>query len=120
MKKKVKVVLVVLVLLLGLKLYFSLEMHFPFYPYIDIIFTKDFSWEKFNKVEIGMPKEQVKNILGEPLDEHNYGSNDPNYICGRYSTDGKLWPYADFSYYLVQTCFKDGVVESKTVTEFNN
>ncbi len=120
MNKKVKIVLAILVLLLGLKLYSSLEMHFPFNPYVDTIFAKDFAWEKFNRVELGMTQEQVEAILGKPLDKHNYGSNNPNYICWRYSTDGKLWPYADFSYYLVQTCFKNGVVESKPVTEFNN
>lgn len=120
MNKKVKIILAILVLLLGLKLYSSLEMHFPFDPYIDTIFANDFSWKKFDKIEVGMTQKEVRDILGEPLNKYNYGSNDPNYICWRYSTDGKLWPYADFSYYLVQTCFKNGIVESKSINEFYN
>ncbi len=113
-------VLVLLFLILGLKLYSSSEMHFPFNPYIDTIFAKNFSWDKFNKVEIGMTQEQVRTILGEPLDKTNHDRNNPSYNCWKYSTDGKLWPYADFSYYLTQICFKEGIVESKPVTEFNN
>jgi hypothetical protein len=117
MKKKIKIFLGVLILLIGLRLYSSSEIHFPLSPYIDTVFADNFSWEKFDKVKEGMTQEQVKSILGEPLDRSNYGINNPDGICWRYSKDGKLSPFADFSYYLVQVCFKDQVVESKPVTE---
>jgi len=120
MKRKIKIILTILILLLGLKFYSSSEMHFPLNPYIDTIFAKGFSWEKFKKVEIGMSQEEVKTMLGEPLKITDYEGSIPGYVCWKYSTDGKLWPYADLSFYLVQICLTDGAVVSKPVTEFNN
>ncbi len=113
MNKKVKILLVVVLLGLAAKIYSSSEMHFPFYPYIDTIFAKDFSRDTFNQVEKGMTQEKVKTMLGEPFDKTTYD-------CWKYSTDGKLSPYADFSWYLFQVCFKNGVVDRKPINEFND
>jgi outer membrane protein assembly factor BamE (lipoprotein component of BamABCDE complex) len=119
MKKHVKLILISLLILLVIKTYSSLEMSFPFYPYIDTIFTKDFSWNNYNNITKGMRQEEVRALIGEPLLKRNYGS-DPKDECWRYTTDGKLQPYADFSWYSVQVCFKDGVVDTKPVNEFND
>lgn len=85
-------------------------MSFPSDPYIDTVFSEDFSFEKFGRVTVGIREEQVKNIIGEPIVKQ--GS------CWNYTANGKASPYADFSYYLYQICFKEGRVESKPVHEF--
>ena len=96
--------------------YSRLEMPFPLYTYIDTIFADEFSWDKFRKVNAGMSKDEVKAVLGKPLREATYSP----YECWDYSTDGKVYPYADFSWYSVKVCFDDEFVESKFVNEFRD
>lgn len=94
-------------------IYSRSEAKFIFYPEIDTIFASGYSKDKFDAVQVGTPQELVVQMLGEPFSK--------NGSCWQYSKDGKLWPYADFSYFLYQICFtKNGIVESKPVIEFNN
>lgn len=118
---KVLIVWMVCLVLVGIALVHSFMfsgLHFSPYPFIDTVFASDFTWEKFDFVESGMTKKQIKGTLGEPLSKSEYGFLDPGGECWQYSDDGKLWPKADFSYYLVQVCFRNGVVENKPVNEF--
>lgn len=96
MKRLLTGILIVF-LLLALRIYAVSETHFPPNPYIDTIFAKGFSWEKFKAVEIGMTQSEVRHLLGDPLNTHN--NNDKSggeNACWSFSTDEKLWPYADF------------------------
>lgn len=118
MLKKFLIALFVLFVIFLIWLYFNASNHFIFDPYIDTIFSEGFSEEKFHQVNSGMSKDEVLALLGEPL-SRDYWGNNPK--CWQYSTDGKVWPYADFSYYLFQICFNDrGLVEYKTAFEFFN
>ncbi len=118
MKKAIFISIAVILIVIIVRIYFSSELHFPFNPYIDTIFTKNFTIEKFDKITPKMSQDDVKNILGEPL--HRDSNEDSKTDCWQYSTDGKLYPYADFSYYLFQVCFNKNKVESKNVNEFLN
>jgi hypothetical protein len=114
--KKVIILVIFLIIAAALRLYSTSEMHFPLNPYIDTIFTKDFTIEKFNTVNKGMSKEEVQKLLGEPL----YSNNSREMTCNFYSTDGKVEPFADFSFYSFVVCFKGDKVDSKNVNEFFN
>jgi len=98
-------------------LYTQSELRFIFYPEIDTIFAPGFSQQKFSQIEAGMTKQEILDILGEPL---NIMGEHPALVCWQYSTDGKLWPYADFSYFLYQVCFQNNLVASTPVYEFSN
>jgi|SRR3990167_10052880 len=89
------------------------ELRFIFFPEIDTTYATEFTHEKFESIKQDMDKDEVLDILGQPL----YKSNNS---CWHYSTDGKLWPYADFSYFDYVICFKDENVIIATVNEFNN
>lgn len=113
-KKKFWIIIVFLFLaLVILNIYRYSELTFFPYPEIDTVFTKKFSWNKFNKVKVGMSKYEVRNILGEPYEIFNFG-----YECWRYSQDGRVYPYADFSWFSVSICFEGDLVNSKPVNEF--
>jgi len=116
MTKKLFTIGALAVLLICLKIYLYSEMHFLFYPYIDTKFSKGFLWENFNKIAPGAEKEKVLSLLNEPLEK--FKANE--FECWFYSTDGKLWPYADFSYYRVEVCFRGDKVEFTQINEFNN
>lgn len=98
--------------------YTQFENHFIFYPYIDTIFAKDFSVEKFNLIKKGMAESEVSAILGEP--RYINTKIAPYEACWSYSGDGKVSPYADFSWYHYSVCFNDGKVSVKGVEEFFN
>ncbi len=116
---KIYILIGISLILLVAILYSRSEQPFPFYPYIDTIFSKDFTWGKFEKVQEGMSREEVIQLLGQPLSKHDWG-NPPTRKCWQYSKDGKLEPIADFSWYLAQVCFTKGRVDSKPVTEFGD
>lgn len=117
--KNLFIIFIVIILLLAIILYSHSEAHFPFYPYINTTFSKNFTWNKFNKVTPGMKKENVLNILGNPLRKFNSGVKDP-IECWEYSSDGKLQLLVDFSWYSVKVCYTNDIVSSKPIDEFND
>ena len=125
-KKNIFIVIFIIILLIIIcfltnKSYLFSEAHFYPYPYIDTKFSKDFSWKKFNSIKHGMSQTHVMDILGEPISKNMSRTEKVSNIeCWQYSTDSKAWPYADFSYYLIQVCFEDNAVESKPISEFRN
>lgn len=120
MSKTIKYLLIIAACLTLLRLYSISSLNFPFYPYIDTIYSKDFSWDKFRKISNGMSESEVVSIIGEPLSKTIQDNMNANDTCWQYTTDGKLWPYADFSYYQAQTCLSNGIVTNSTVYEFAN
>ncbi len=111
-------VITIILLVLCLSFYKSSESPFPLYPFIDTIFAKDFSWEGYNAIKTGINKSDVKSLLGEPVGKFTPWTMEPHKTCWMYSTDGKLWPYADFSWFQVLVCFNNEKVESKVVHEY--
>ncbi len=109
------------------------EGHYDKDPYIDTIFAKDFTPQKFDLVEKGMTELQVTELLGEPYTHDAFGFRNPDNInevimpndsrveeCWRYSTDGKLGENGDTSWYSFLVCFKESKVSEKQANEFND
>ncbi len=115
MKRKIKILGIILFGLIFIYLYSRSSLGFPFYPYIDTIFAKNFTFEKFDSVKMGMSKEEVLEIMEEPMLKSNPGNE-----CWWYSGDGKLWPYVDFSWYQYLICFKEDKVIAKPINNFND
>lgn len=75
-------------------------------PYIDTEFAKDYTPDKFDKIELGMTKKQVIKIIGRPLIIEPC-FNDSLIMNHVYSSDGKLLKqrkadvrdYDDFAWY---------------------
>lgn len=125
--------IIALILLIKFFNYIQLygEMHYDKDPYIDTIFAENFSPDKFGKVDKAMTKDQIIELLGEPITHDAFGIRnlddinqivmpyDPRYQdCWRYSTDGKLGEKGDTSWYSFIVCFKDDKVSEKQVNEF--
>lgn len=120
----------------GIPIYRSplhMEGHYDQDPYIDTIFAKGFTPEKFEQIEVGMPKDKVILLVGEPLTHDAFGirnSEDIHQIvmpddprvqdCWRYSSDGKLAGNGDASWYSFLICFKDDIVLEKQANEFSD
>jgi len=58
-------------------------------PYLDTKFAEKYTPEKFNKIKIGMSLDEVKEIIGEPLQPGKSYNNSPKVYFG-YTSDGKL------------------------------
>lgn len=94
--------------------YTQFENHFIFNPHIDTRFTEGFTLKDFNSVEVGMNKNQVIELLGEPFTKNSVSSVPE---CWVYSGDGKAKPFADFSYFSYQVCFEGDLVDRVTEEE---
>lgn len=100
---------------------FGESTHFLF-PLIDTKFTKGFSEEKFESIEKGMTKEQVKDILGEPFnvlpkvdDGRGFSDHFVIYECWSYSQDNAFLLF-DFSWQWYRVCFsEDGLVRATPI-----
>jgi outer membrane protein assembly factor BamE (lipoprotein component of BamABCDE complex) len=73
-------------------------------------YTSGFSYAKFNTIKIGMPKYQVRRVLGDPL----YIAKD-YFECFSYSTQkpppSAIPPWDDFAWIDTKVCFdKNGKV----------
>ncbi len=91
---------------------------------IDTIYTADFTQQKFDQITVGMDKDQVHNILGEPFDKTvmNTTSSNPSQEWWQYSKSGKLG-FSDLNDFIggnyVRVFFdKEGKVTSKQVQVF--
>ena len=95
--RKVFQIIIPMLLLIVLVFYFILpilfiESYYPFYPHINTQFAKEFKIENFEKVNIGMSKTEVENLLGQPLffSQKTISSLQPdNSYISVYSSDGK-------------------------------
>ncbi len=85
----------------------------------DSEYTKEFSYEKFNRIQKGMIKEEVLNILDEPFYTWN-----PGYECMVYSrakpVGQTIQRYGDINWHHTYVCFKDGKVEVSGRNTFFN
>lgn len=90
----------------------------PWNPWIDTVTAQDFSDEKFKHIEAGMTMDEVKSILGEPLNTRGgllYGE-DKRWA---YTEDGKCF-WWDFAWEGREVVFNDGrVVWTKASTNYN-
>lgn len=69
-----------------------IESYYPFYPHIDTQFAKGFTIDCFEKVNNGMSKTEVENLLGQPLNfsQKTISSLQPkNSYISVYAFDGK-------------------------------
>jgi hypothetical protein len=89
--------------IITLYFFIGFENYNIFYPHIDTRFANDFSIENFDKVEIGMNKAQVKNLLGNPINSGESIGYTDDFIkkefifYEKYSTDGK-YEISDFAW----------------------
>jgi outer membrane protein assembly factor BamE (lipoprotein component of BamABCDE complex) len=95
---------------------FGLESYCPWNPYIDTVFPKSFIIDNLDKVEVGMEKSNVIELIGEPLSIHKsrtmadnenyyYSENETYY----YSEDGKA-KIGDWAWLQIRIQFQDNVV----------
>lgn len=71
-------VLLSFVLLIALFLY-HVESIWTFNPEIDTAFTPNFNKDKYQQVKVGMTKDEVLSLLGEPFESHLYASSTHNH-----------------------------------------
>jgi DNA phosphorothioation-dependent restriction protein DptG len=79
----------------------TVESYFYPYPEIDTEFAPNFSWNNFNQVQPGMSKEEVRQLLGEPV--HDIFSSDHYW---QYSKDNKFKIH-DFAWILAAVSFDE-------------
>jgi hypothetical protein len=70
------------------------ESYFVLYPSIDTEYAPDYTEEKFDEIQIGMSKDEVINMLGEPFIEDSTKNLDGVDLGFRYP-DGttEIWSY---------------------------
>lgn len=101
--KKVFIILTCLIgsVFLFFNLFWGLESKNFLFPHIDTHFSKDFSFDKWDRVRRGMTKDTVLQILGEPLGTTNEKQSPFRPSCATYemcySGDG-AWQYSDFAW----------------------
>ncbi len=116
MKKFLKVLFIIFLILLAL-IFLIRQI-----PEFNTEYTKEFSYQKFSKVEKGMTQYQVRQILGEP-----FKIWEPGWGCWKYSrgagkfnwiklgTPGKIIFDGSIT---AQVCFINDKVVEKDRTEF--
>jgi hypothetical protein len=87
---------------LGLRFLFAESYIAPF-PYLATAFSEDFTWQDYEKVNVGMPRQQVLDNLGRPVSSHRdwrggqyfLKSGVMDGVCDAYSYDGKsdIWRF---------------------------
>lgn len=110
MRKKVKVLLCVGGIALALVvawMYCHLEVYCHLYPAIDTTFAKSYTEEAFDRIRPGMTKEQVQELLGEPL---SIVQNQDGSQTWWYSQDGRC-KFGDFAWLGRSISFKKDSVE---------
>lgn len=120
--KKVLIFLIALYIFLRINnFFFPLEKHSQLWPYMNTVFSENFSWHNFSNLKIGMSKNEVNHLIGKPIDIFNlkgYGGSE----CWMYSHDGTILELiiADISWYRPQVCFKNSKVINFNVLEFSD
>lgn len=103
------------------------ERHYDPDPYIDTVFTDSFSWDSFNRVKIGMSREEVLKLLGEPFRKNAPGVRQIAHgtyrgtkeECWEYSHDGKM-EWGDKSWYSAMICFYGEKVSGTETHEYGD
>lgn len=103
--KKVLYIFIPILLFLIAIIYFTIpvffaESYFPLYPHIDTRFANGFEIENFEKINIGMSKTEVENLIGKPLlfSQKMTSSLQPENSCiSVYTSDGKS-NWSDFAW----------------------
>lgn len=86
------------------------ESYFTDYPHIDTKFAPGFSEVKFNNIQPGFTKNDVLNILGEPLEKHEADE----WSRWSYSTDGKCQWLCDLAWISYEINFdNEGKIKNK-------
>ena len=77
----------------------GLERRNPVCPYIDTKFSPDFSVAKWKRVNIGLTRNKVVQLLGAPLSysKLEYLDDSLGFYNAYYTADG-AWPFADFAW----------------------
>ena len=96
-------------LILAAVLYVTIggESYFYLYPAIDTRFAPGYSETAFEKVKVGMTKDEVLSLLGPPFDPGTVGQN-----RWHYSQDGACF-WADWAWLSRAVLFKDDRVVEK-------
>jgi hypothetical protein len=100
-------------------LFIGLEGKSKIYPYIDTKFAADFSKKKFNLVNLGIKYNEVKNLIGAPLEFSEKmlpkTQNTSASFIASYSRDGKC-TWSDFAWKSFDIYFNNDtvVIEKKS------
>lgn len=126
MVKKITLGLIALVILTTLILRSPLIRFFEFLADYDTEYTKDFTYEKFNQVKVGMSMNEVLNLIGEPFDKDEFPY--PNIASGTktkcywYSqpepASQTIQQFEDINWHRVGICFFEDRVISVDKTTF--
>jgi hypothetical protein len=105
--KKIIAILIFSVIIIVTTFYFTVETYFSPYPYISTKFSPGFSLKKYNQVQNGMSKDEVRKLLGIPFEESSgpwhapLKSGEILENCDEYSTEGGWW----FAWIVINVCY---------------
>jgi hypothetical protein len=128
MLKKVLFILITIVVLIILILHSPLVAAFEFLADFDTEYSKGFSYEKQSQVKIGMNKEEVEKLLGQPFDQSSFpypnAASGTNEECYWYSQaksySERVQRFGDINWHRVSVCFLENKVLSSSRTTFFN
>ncbi|WP_272120367.1 MULTISPECIES: outer membrane protein assembly factor BamE domain-containing protein [Spirulina] len=86
--------------------FFGVESYFFLWPSIDTQYSENYNEENFNKITIGMPKNEVDQLMGEPLSIYQIEDGTAIYS---YSSDARL-KILDFAWFGRSVIFRDNKV----------
>jgi hypothetical protein len=93
------------------------EMLCPWNPLIDTRYSETFNVYNIDKIEIGMTKEEVINLIGEPLNSIEDPGRDSGWT--RWTGDGKSF-FGDYEWFSVSLNFLDGIMTEKRIDWVND
>lgn len=99
----------ILFLLLPITWFSTIESYFIFYPLIDTTRSPEFTLEGFNRIRPGMTRDQVRTLIGDPVE--NAGQY--HRPCEGQTGDGAAPPLFDFAWLNASVCYD----ETEHVTE---
>jgi hypothetical protein len=93
------------------------ESYCVLWPSIDTVYAPGFTNAAFERVKVGMSKEEVRNLIGRPLDTHPYSSRHPAYHergdeVWNYTRDGAC-TWSDWAWLSREVIFRNGRVVQK-------
>ena len=101
------------------------EMYCVLWPGIDTKYASGYSERRFRRVETGMSKDKVAELLGDPLYKHEVSRSHPAYDrrsgdeVWSYTSDGAA-PWGDWAWLARTVMFRDGhVVQRISQTYYN-
>jgi hypothetical protein len=82
-----------------------------FNPYADTEFAKDYTPEKFKQISVGMTRNEVRNIIGDPMS--SWSDTTKNMFMDTYTRDGYLLRKGGFSLVSDQAWYGSSVEYNK-------